>query len=308
MGKVLAPRAVTQLGPDHAATRPPGRPGAVYRAVGRQRPGPGAARDGVLRALGGGMPHTFRRRAQFPGPAVYALPTAPDDPLTGSCRSSRKRPWEINDEVVRIGRASGVRRSRPPPPGALMTVRVSGRRGKAANREKQLSKTLARVFAGWRTGLPGPVLVLQAGEAVNYFGTGLILPFEIIYLHQVRNFPAATAGLVLALVFGTAAVVKPFSGALLDRFRAKPILITGNLASALGYAGFAFVDRPWQAFVCAAVGGAGFGVANTANEVLSLALVSAEQRASSIALRRVAGNFGMGSGATVAGFIVASAG
>ena len=41
----------------------------------------------------------------------------------------------------------------------------------------------------------------------------------------------------------------------------KPILITGNLASALGYAGFAFVDRPWQAFVCSAVGGAGFGVA-----------------------------------------------
>ena len=106
---------------------------------------------------------------------------------------------------------------------------------------------------------------------------------------------------------GTAAVVTPFSGALLDRFRAKPLLITGNLASALGYAGFAFVDRPWQAFVCSAVGGAGFGVAITANQVLSLTLVPPEQRASSIALRRVAGNFGLGSGATVAGFVVASA-
>jgi MFS family permease len=67
-----------------------------------------------------------------------------------------------------------------------------------------------------------------------------------------------------------------------------------------------FVDRPWQAFVCAAVGGAGFGLASTANQVLTLTLVSAEHRASSIALRRVAGNFGLGSGATVAGFIVAS--
>src|SRR5215831_13805925 len=178
---------------------------------------------------------------------------------------------------------------------------------KAASRRKQLSRTLARVFAGWRTGLPGPVIVLQAGTAVNYFGTGLVQPFEIIYLHQARGFPTATAGLVLAAVMGTAAVLTPLSGALLDRFRAKPILITGNLASALGYAGFAFVDRPWQAFVCSAVGGAGFGVANTANQVLSLTLVSAEQRACSIALRRVAGNFGLGSGATVAGFIVASA-
>ncbi|GAA1114852.1 MFS transporter [Kribbella jejuensis] len=166
---------------------------------------------------------------------------------------------------------------------------------------------LARVFSGWRTGLSGPVIVLQAGTAVNYFGTGLILPFEIIYMHQARGFSTATAGLVLAAVMATAAVVTPPSGALLDRFRAKPILIIGNLASALGYAGFAFVDRPWQAFVCAAVGGAGFGVASTANQVLSLTLVSVEQRAASIALRRVAGNFGLGSGATVAGFIIAYA-
>jgi MFS family permease len=163
------------------------------------------------------------------------------------------------------------------------------------------------VFGGWRTGLPRPVIVLGAGNVVNYFGSGLILPFEIIYLHQARSFPTATAGLVLAAIMGTAAVVTLPSGALLDRFRAKPVLIAGNLASALGYAGFAFVDRPWQAFICSVVGGAGFGVATIANQVLSLTLVSAEQRASSIALRRVAGNFGLGSGATVAGFIVAAA-
>jgi MFS family permease len=188
-----------------------------------------------------------------------------------------------------------------------MNVRVSGTHGKTAIRGKRVSRTLARVFAGWRTGLPRPVIVLSAGTAVNYFGTGLIQPFQIIYLHQARGFPTATAGLVLAAVFVTAAVVTPPTGALLDRLRAKPILIAANLAMALGYAGFAFVDRPWQAFICAAVGGAGFGVTGTANQVLSLTLVTAEQRASSIALRRVAGNFGLGSGATVAGFIIAYA-
>jgi MFS family permease len=170
-----------------------------------------------------------------------------------------------------------------------------------------VSRALARVLAFWRTGLSGPVMVLQAGTAINYFGTGLILPFEIIYLHEVRGFPTATAGLVLATIMGTAAVVTLPSGALLDRFRARPILITGNLVSALGYGGLAFVDRPWQGFVCSAVGGAGFGVAGTANRVLTLTLVTPEQRAASIALFRVAGNFGLGAGATVAGFIVASA-
>jgi len=169
------------------------------------------------------------------------------------------------------------------------------------------SSHVRRAFSGWRTGLPGPVIALQAGAAVNFFGYGLILPFEIIYLHRARGFPTATAGLVLAAVMGTAAVVTPPSGALLDRFRAKPILIVGSLASALGFAGFAFVDRPWQAFACSAVGGAGIGVAGTANRVLSLTLVTADQRPSSIALGRVANNLGLGSGATVAGFIVASA-
>jgi MFS family permease len=162
------------------------------------------------------------------------------------------------------------------------------------------------VLAVWRTGLSGPVIVLQAGTALNYFGTGLILPFEIIYLHAIRGFSTATAGLVLAAVMGTAAVVTLPSGALLDRFRAKPILIIGNLVMALGYGGLAFVAHPWQGFVCSAIGGAGFGVAGTASQVLSVTLVTPEQRAASTALRRIAGNFGMGAGATIAGFIVAA--
>jgi MFS family permease len=126
---------------------------------------------------------------------------------------------------------------------------------------------------------------LQAGNAVSFFGYGLILPFEIIYLHQIRGFATATAGLVLAAILGTATLVTPPSGALLDHFRPKPILIAGNLTSALGYAGFAFVDRPWEAFACAVVGGAGAGAARTANQTLLITLVRPEQRAASSSRR-----------------------
>jgi MFS family permease len=169
-----------------------------------------------------------------------------------------------------------------------------------------VSSGLARVFAVWRTGLPRPVLVLQGGNALNYFGTGLILPFEIIYLHAIRGFSTATAGLVVATVMGTAAVVTLPSGVLLDRFSAKRLLIAGNVVNALGYGGLAFVHRPWQGFACSAVAGAGFGLVGTAGQVLTLTLIPAEQRTASTALRRVAGNLGLGLGATVAGFIVAA--
>jgi MFS family permease len=168
-------------------------------------------------------------------------------------------------------------------------------------------RRLSHLIAGWGTGLTRPVLILQAGNALNYFGYGLILPFEIIYLHQIRGFSTSTAGLVLAAVMGTAAIASPPAGALLDRYSARGVVVAGSLVSAVGYAGFAYVDHPWQAFACSIVSGAGIGAAGTANRVLIITLVKPEQRAASVGLLRVAGNFGIGSGATVGGFIVASA-
>ena len=169
-----------------------------------------------------------------------------------------------------------------------------------------MNRRVSRFVAGWRTGLSRPVLILQAGNALNYFGYGLVLPFEIIYLHQIRGFSTSTAGLVLAATMGTAAIVTPPTGALLDRYSAKAIVVAGSLASALGYAGFAFVERPWQAFACSILGGAGLGAAGTANRTLVIRLVTPEQRPAAFALNRVGGNFGIGAGATIAGFIVAA--
>jgi predicted MFS family arabinose efflux permease len=170
-----------------------------------------------------------------------------------------------------------------------------------------MNRRVSRLVAGWRTGLSRPVLILQGGNALNYFGYGLVLPFEIIYLHQIRGFSASTAGLVLAATMGSSAIVTPPTGALLDRYSAKAFVVAGSLASALGYAGFAFVDRPWQGFACSIVAGAGLGAAGTANRTLVVRLVTQEQRAAAFALNRVAGNFGIGAGATVAGFVVAAA-
>src|SRR3954465_3139209 len=170
-----------------------------------------------------------------------------------------------------------------------------------------MDRRLSQLIARWRTGLSRPVLILQAGNALHYFGYGLVLPFEIIYLHQIRGFSTATAGLVLAATMGSSAIVTPPTGALVDRYSAKAIVVAGSVASALGYPGFAFVDRPWQGFACSIVGGAGLGAAGTANRTLMVRLIRPDQRVAAFALNRVAGNFGLGLGATVGGFIVATA-
>src|SRR5438093_2695870 len=74
---------------------------------------------------------------------------------------------------------------------------------------RRMSGLVSRLIGGWRTGLARPVLILQAGNALNYFGYGLILPFEIIYLHQIRGFSTSTAGLVLGSLMATAALATP---------------------------------------------------------------------------------------------------
>src|SRR5256886_13036317 len=104
---------------------------------------------------------------------------------------------------------------------SLMQKQPTDRSRNQAETRRKVSSALARVFAVWRTGLPRPVLVLQGGNALNYFGTGLILPFGIIYLHAVRGFSTSTAVLVLATVLGTAVAVMLPSGALLDRLSAQ---------------------------------------------------------------------------------------
>src|SRR5919198_4767619 len=140
----------------------------------------------------------------------------------------------------------------------------------------------------WRTDLPRAVLLLQVGNAFNWLGYGLILPFEIIYLHQFRSFSAATAGFVLAAILGAGTVATPPSGALLDRFRPKSILIAANLASAVGYAGLAFVERPWQAFTCALIGGAGGRGDPPPKNTLPPIFVPPEQAVAAVAARRAA--------------------
>src|SRR5207244_3810981 len=157
----------------------------------------------------------------------------------------------------------------------------------AARAFRRMNRRVAHLIAGWRTGLPRPVLILQAGNALNYFGYGLVLPFEIIYLHQIRGFSTSVAGLVLAATMGTAAIAAPPTGGLLDRYSAKAILVAGLLASALGYAGFAYVDSPWQAFACSIVSGAGIGATGTANRTLTIRLVKREQRTAAFARDRL---------------------
>lgn len=46
--------------------------------------------------------------------------------------------------------------------------------------------------------LPRDVYALQAGGLLNAFGNGVVLPFLIIYLHNVRGISLGAAGMAAA--------------------------------------------------------------------------------------------------------------
>ena len=60
-------------------------------------------------------------------------------------------------------------------------------------------RTLATYLRGLDPHLPGTVWLVQAGGVVNALGNGIVFPFAIIYLHNVRGISFAQAGFALAI-------------------------------------------------------------------------------------------------------------
>jgi len=151
--------------------------------------------------------------------------------------------------------------------------------------------------------LPRPVWLLEAGGVANSLGNGIVLPFLIIYLNEVRGFGLATSGMIVATLGAVALASGPFCGRLIDRIGPRATLIASLLLLAVGYGGFPFIRAPWQAFLLAAIAGAGNGGFAPAHSSLLATLTTREQRNAAYAVQRATDNLGFGVGALVGGLI-----
>ncbi len=151
--------------------------------------------------------------------------------------------------------------------------------------------------------LPRQVQLLQAGGLMNAFGNGLVVPFLLIYLHNDRGIGLGVAGLVLATNAGVSLVAGPVAGALVDRVGGKVMLTAALGFLTLGFAGYAFVESPWQGFLASAVTGIGNGAFWPAQSTLIAGLTTRAQRSTTFAMQRVVMNLGIGLGGVAGGFI-----
>jgi len=115
-------------------------------------------------------------------------------------------------------------------------------------------------LASFWNDLPRDGKLLLSTVAVETLGTGLVLPFGFIYLHEVRGFTIETAGSLLAVpaIVGMA-VVGP-AGALIDRLGTRAIILAGITAQMLGNVLLAFSLTPLMATLALSLLGAAGGV------------------------------------------------
>jgi MFS family permease len=147
------------------------------------------------------------------------------------------------------------------------------------------------------------VWILQAGGLANMFGNGVIGPFLIIYLHNVRGISLGIAGLVVASNSAAGLVSGFVGGALSDRLGPRRVLSGSLMLMAVAFALFPLIREPWEAFGLNALVGLGSGSFWPSQSTLLSSLTPRERRHSAFAQQRMTMNLGIALGGLVAGAI-----
>jgi MFS family permease len=155
--------------------------------------------------------------------------------------------------------------------------------------------------------LPRDVYVLELGALVNAFGNGVVLPFLLIYLHNVRGIPFGLAGSAAAVQSAAALASGFLGGTLSDRVGPKRVLLGALVVMTIAFALMPLIRTAWHAFAIYTLWGIGSGSFWPSQSALLAGLTPATRRAPAYALQRLAMNLGVALGGVVAGLIASVA-
>src|SRR5215210_5611220 len=105
--------------------------------------------------------------------------------------------------------------------------------------------------------LPREGRLLLSTVVVDALGSGFVLPFAVVYLHEVRSLPLETVGVVLAVPAVVALALLGPIGTLIDRFGPRRVQLVALAVQVLGTVGLAFVRTPVQASIAMGLIGVG---------------------------------------------------
>lgn len=139
---------------------------------------------------------------------------------------------------------------------------------------------------------------------VEFVGTGLVIPFSVIYLNEVRDFALGDVGMALAVPTLVGFLVVGPGGAAIDRLGARVVLMAALVCAVVSNALMAFADSLLLACVALAIQGAGFGVSFPAFQSFIATLVPPHLRQRYYGVNFSLLNLGIGIGGVVGGLVV----
>lgn len=145
---------------------------------------------------------------------------------------------------------------------------------------------------------------IQLGSALSAFGLGFTVPYLYVYVAQVRDLGAGTAGVVLAVFAMAALAVLPFTGRIIDRRGPLPVLVVASVVASLGAAALGFSSQVTATVLSAAVLGAGTAVMQPALATMLVRCSDTGTRTRAFAMQFFLQNLGLGIGGLVGGLIV----
>src|SRR3954471_4614224 len=155
----------------------------------------------------------------------------------------------------------------------------------------------------WRD-LPREGRLMLSIVAIQFLGTGLVLPFHVVYLHEVRDFPLSDVGLLLGVPPLMGLLVVGPGGTAIDRFGARRIQLGVLALLVVGDAILAFATTRSAAALGAAMYGAAFGLMWPASQSLVAAVVPSPLRQRYFGVNFTLINLGIGLGGVIGGLLV----
>jgi MFS family permease len=145
---------------------------------------------------------------------------------------------------------------------------------------------------------------LLAGVAIDAFGTGLTLPFLVVYLHAVRGLPLETVGLIVAVPAAVALALLGPMGVLIDTAGPRRVQMAALTAAATGALLLARAETGPAAFVARVFTGIAAAAFWPANDSLVAGVVPSERRQRYFGFSFACLNAGIGVGGVVGAVFV----
>ena len=155
----------------------------------------------------------------------------------------------------------------------------------------------------WRD-LPREGRLMLSVVVVQFLGTGLVLPFLVVYLHEIRGFSLSEVGLLIGLGPLLGFLVVGPGGTIIDRYGARVVMLAAMAMEVLADVALTFASTLPIAMVAVALQGAAFGVEWPAVQSMIASVVPSGLRQRYFGLNFTLLNLGIGLGGIVGGLFV----